>query len=158
MDENTPLRDIPAQKQQALLAFHQVCWSEMTWRRNAGYRTIIIGLGYCALLLVVIAFNHQIPWGLRICLAVVIALGTFFGAGYLMSNYRKYMQAAGQMVKIEEYIGAYDSDFLGRLGALMTDERRNRPKVPLIRDMVCLWSIIAFAAGGLVTAGAILWM
>ena len=130
----------------------------MTWRRNAGYRTIIIGLGYCALLLVVVGFNHQIAWGLRICLAVVLALGTLFGAGYLMSNYRKYMGAAGQMVKIEEYLGAYEGDFLGRLGALMSEERRNRPKVPLSRDMVCLWSIIAFAAGGLVTAGAILWM
>jgi hypothetical protein len=146
------------QKQELLLAFHRVCWEEMTWRRNAGYRTVILGLGYCGLLLTVVAFNHQMSAAVRTCLSAVIALATVFGAGYLTSNYRKYMLAAAQMVKIEEYVGAYGGDFLGRLGALMSPERRARPQVPLSRDFVCLWSIIAFAAGGLVTAAAILLM
>lgn len=149
---------LSAQKQELLIAFHQTCWSEMTWRRNAGYRTVIIGLGYCALLLTVVTFNHQMSQQIRICLSVVIALATLFGAGYLASNYSKYMAAAAQMVMIEEYVGAYDSDFLGPLGALMPQSRRQRPNVPLSKDPVCLWSILAFAAGGLVTAVAILLM
>jgi hypothetical protein len=149
---------ISAQKQELLIAFHQTCWSEMTWRRNAGYRTVIIGLGYCALLLTVVTFNHQMSQQIRIWLSVVIGLATLFGAGYLTSNYSKYMAAAAQMVMIEEYVGAYDSDFLGSLGALMPESRRQRPKVPLSKDPVCLWSILAFAAGGLVTAVAILLM
>jgi hypothetical protein len=38
----------------------------------------------------------------------------------------------------------------------MDEDRRRRPTVPLTRDPVCLWSVVAFAAGGLLTAGAIL--
>jgi hypothetical protein len=144
------------QKQEVLLAFHQVCWSEMTWRRNAGYRTVILGLGYCGLLLTFVASNHSMNGNVRACLAVVIALATLFGAGYLASNYRKYMSAAARMVRIEEYVGAFNPDFLGPLGALMDEERRTRPTVPLSKDPVCLWSVTAFAAGGLVTAVAIL--
>jgi hypothetical protein len=66
------------------------------------------------------------------------------------------MSAAARMVKIEEYVGAFNPDFLGPLGALMDEERRMRPTVPLSKDPVCLWSVVAFAAGGLVTAVAIL--
>lgn len=154
-ESTTPLTP---QKQQLLLAFHQTCWSEMTWRRNAGYRTVIIGLGYCALLLTVVTFNHQMQHQIKICLAAVIALATLFGAGYLTSNYSKYMAAAAQMVLIEEYVGAYDPHFLGPLGALMPQARRNRPQIPLSKDPVCLGSILALAAGGLVTAAAILLM
>jgi hypothetical protein len=150
--------ELTAQKQELLLAFHQTCWSEMTWRRNAGYRTVIIGLGYCALLLTVVTFNHQMQSQVRICLAAVIALATLFGAAYLASNYSKYMAAAAQLVLIEEYVGAFNPNFLGSLGALMPEARRNRPKIPLGKDPVCLWSILAFAAGGLVTAAAILMM
>ena len=128
----------------------------MTWRRNAGYRTVLIGLGYCALLLAVVTFNHQMQMPVRICLSVVITLATLFGSGYLTSNYNKYMAAAGQMVKIEEYVGAFETNFLGSLGALMPETRRQRPKVPLSKDPVCLWSILAFLAGGLVTAVAML--
>src|SRR5258706_2816468 len=95
--------NVTLQKQQLLLAFHQTCWDEMTWRRNAGYRTVILGFGYFAMLLAVITFNHQIQQQIRICLAIVIALGTLFGAGYLSSNYSKYIAAAAQMVMIEEY-------------------------------------------------------
>jgi hypothetical protein len=40
-------------KQQSLLTFYQIAWDEMTWRRNAGYRTIILGLGYCGVILTV---------------------------------------------------------------------------------------------------------
>src|SRR5690242_18345523 len=93
-----------AQKLSALLAFYDVCWTEMTWRRNAGYRTIIIGLGYCGLLLALLSF-HPPHVMVKLCIAAVIALGTAFGAGYLMSNYGKYMDAAKRMVKIEEYLG-----------------------------------------------------
>jgi len=156
-DQSSPA-DLTPQKQQLLLAFHQTCWDEMTWRRNAGYRTVILGFGYFAMLIAVITFNHQIAHTIRICLAIVIALGTLFGAGYLTSNYSKYMAAAAQMVMIEEYVGAYDGNFLGSLGALMPQSRRDRPKVPLTRDLVCFWSILAFLIGGLVTAGAILLM
>jgi hypothetical protein len=66
------------------------------------------------------------------------------------------MEAARRMVRIEEYVGAFDADYLGPLGPLMDEARRRRPSVPLTRDPVCLWSVIAFAAGGLLTAGAIL--
>ena len=150
--------DLTPQKQQLLLAFHKTCWEEMTWRRNAGYRTVILGFGYFAMLIAVITFNHQIPQPIRICLAIIIALGTLFGAGYLTSNYSKYMTAAAQMVTIEDYFGAYDPDFLGSLGALMPPSRRQRPIIPLNKDVVCLWSILAFLAGGLITAAAILIM
>ena len=127
----------------------------MTWRRNAGYRTIILGLGYFAALLTAVAFHRSMPVGIVYCLAGVIVIATLFGAGYLSSNYRKYMQAARQTVLIEQYVGAYDPAFLGELGALFPPDRKDRPNVPLTRDVVCLWSILAFLAGGLLTAAAI---
>lgn len=148
--------DLTSQKQELLLTFYRICWDEMTWRRNAGYRTIILGLGYCGALLTAVAFNHQMPWAVRACLAAVITLATLFGAGYLTSNYRKYLGALGRMVAIEEHAGAFDADFLGPQGPLMPAARRSAPSVPITKDPVCLWSVIAFAAGGLVTAAAIL--
>jgi hypothetical protein len=147
--------EFTGQKQEVLLAFHRVCWEEMTWRRNAGYRTVILGMAYCGLLLTLLA-ARTIHLNVRICLAAVVALATLFGAGYLASNYRKYMEAARRMVRIEEYVGAFKGDYLGPLGALMDEARRTRPNVPLSKDPVCLWSVVAFAAGGLLTAGAIL--
>ena len=148
--------ELTLQKQQLLITFYQTCWNEMTWRRNAGYRTVILGFAYFGALLAAVAYNQHLPWIIRGFLAAVIALGSLFGAGYLASNYRKYMLAAGQTVKIEQFVGAYEPNFLGELGALMPAERANRPKVPLSRDPVCLWSVIAFAAGGLLCAAAIL--
>jgi hypothetical protein len=147
--------DLSAQKQQALIAFYQTSWNEMTWRRNAGYRTIILGFAYFGIMLLAISFNRYFDRELRIVLGVVIGVGTLFGAMYLMSNYRKYMSAAQQTVLIEEYLGAYDQGYLGNLGALMPLSRRERPKVPLSRDMVCLFSVLAFLIGGLLTAIAI---
>jgi len=144
------------QKQEMLATFYRQCWKEMTWRRNAGYRTIILGMAYCGILLAVVAFNHQMGPGIRWCLAGIVAVATVFGAAYLASNYYKYMSAAEKTVKIEEYVGAYESDYLGGLGPLMDGARRNRPKVPLHRDPVCFWSVAAFAVGGLLTAVAIL--
>jgi hypothetical protein len=149
------MSETDSQKQQALLTFYQVCWNEMTWRRNAGYRTIILGMAYCGALLCVVAFNHSMPDAARICLAGIVALATLFGAGYLTSNYGKYMAAAARAVKIEQYVGAFDDNFLGALGPLMPAARRDWPKTPLTRDMVCLWSILAFVIGGLMTAAAI---
>lgn len=148
--------DLSAQKQQALLAFYQTSWSEMTWRRNAGYRTIILGFAYFGLMLLAVSFNRNFDRELRLVLGAVIAVGTLFGSMYLVSNYRKYMTAAQQTVLIEEYLGAYDPSYLGSLGALMPISRRERPKVPLLRDMVCLFSVLAFLIGGLLTAIAII--
>jgi len=150
-----PEIDIPATKQQVLLAFYTTCWNEMTWRRNAGYRTIILGLGYFAALLAAVAYNQHMPPMIRYGIGAVIGIGTLFGAAYLASNYRKYMAAAKQTVLIEQYVGAYEPDFLGTLGALMPASRRERPNTPLSKDPVCLWSVIAFLAGGLLTASAI---
>jgi hypothetical protein len=150
--------ELSAQKQDLLLHLYRTCWEEMTWRRNAGYRTVILGLGYCGVMLAVVAYNHNMQPGVKACLAVVIALASIFGSGYLASNYYKYMGAMKRMVRIEEYVGAYDADFLGRLGALMPAGRRDMPAVPLMRNPVCIWSILAFMAGGLVTAFAVLWM
>src|SRR5690349_11362764 len=113
------------QKQELLIAFYQTCWNEMTWRRNAGYRTIIFGLGYFGALLAAVGFSHSMPPMIRYGLAGVIAIGTLFGAGYLTSNYRKYMAAAQQTVLIEEFVGAYRDDFLPGLGALMPPARRD---------------------------------
>jgi hypothetical protein len=155
--ESQPGR-VNAQKQQLLLAFYQIAWDEMTWRRNAGYRTIILGLGYCGAILTVIAYNHAMPPAVRVCLAAVIGLATLFGGGYLASNYRKYMAAAARLVVIEKTVGAFDADFLGEHGALMPAVRHDWPKVALSKDPVCLWSVIAFVAGGLVTTVAILLM
>lgn len=149
------MADIEANKQQALLTFYQVAWNEMTWRRNAGYRTIILGMAYCGALLSVVAFNHNMPAPIRVCLALVVAVATLFGAGYLASNYGKYMSAAQKVVNIEEHLGAFDENFLGALGPLMPATRRSWPKTPLTKDMVSLWSILAFVAGGLMTAIAI---
>src|SRR4051812_14551066 len=83
----TDMAESDPQKQQLLIAFYQVSWNEMTWRRNAGYRTIILGMAYCGALLSVIAFNHNLPTSIRVCLAAVVAVATLFGAGYLTSNY-----------------------------------------------------------------------
>ena len=149
-------QEITPHKAEFLLAFYRQCWDEMTWRRNSGYRTIIIGLGYCGVMLAVVAYNQAMRPEMRVCLSAVLAVGTAFGSVYLASNYRKYMAAAAQTVLIEEFVGAYDPQFLGSLGALMPPSRRARPRVPLSKDPVCLGSIIAFALGGFVTALAIL--
>ena len=152
----TVREEMTPHKEAFLLAFYRQCWDEMTWRRNSGYRTIIIGLGYCGVMLAVVAYNNAMRPEMRVCLAAVLAVGTAFGSVYLGSNYRKYMAAAAQTVLIEEFVGAYDANFLGELGALMPESRRVRPRVPLTRDPVCLGSIIAFAVGGFVTALAVL--
>jgi hypothetical protein len=146
------------QKQRMLLEFHQMCWNELSWRRTAGYRTIIFGLGYLSALLAVVAFNHNMPPGIRICMAIVVGIATVFGSGYLASNYYKYTAAFKKCVAIEEYVGAFDDHFLGSLGALMPAGRKTWANLPLHRNPVCIWSILAFAAGGLVTAFAILLM
>ena len=151
-------RALAPQKQELLLALYRTAWEEMTWRRNAGYRTVILGLGYCGVILTVVACTHLMPGPTRVCLAGVIALATLFGSGYLASNYQKYMDAARRMVLIEEHVGAFDADFLGRFGALMPAARRTFPTVPLGRNLICIWSIIALAAGGLATAAGILLM
>ena len=143
------------QKQLVLLTFYQTCWNEMSWRRNAGYRTVILGFAYYGVLLAVVAYVPHMPPLIRYSLAGVLALGSIFGAGYLRSNYGKYMAAAKQTVLIEKYVGAYEPGFLGSLGALMPPERAQRPGVPISRDPVCLWSVIAFLIGGLLTATAI---
>jgi hypothetical protein len=150
--------ELTPQKQQLLLAFHRTCWEEMTWRRNAGYRTVILGLGYCGVLIALVAYNRQMSGQLRWLLAGVMAVATLFGGGYLASNYAKYMSAAARMVLIEQYVGAFEEEFLGPLGALMPAERKGFPKVPLLRNPVCIWSILAFVAGGLLTAVAIVVM
>jgi hypothetical protein len=150
--------EMSEQKLRMLLEFHQMCWNELSWRRTAGYRTIIFGLGYLSGLLAVVAFNHSMPHGIRICMAIVVAIATVFGSGYLVSNYYKYTAAFKKCVAIEQYVGAYDSDFLGSLGALMPPGRIKWAELPLHRNPVCIWSILAFAAGGLVTAFAILLM
>ena len=146
--------ELTPQKQQLLLEFYKTAWNEMTWRRNAGYRTIILGFAYFGILLTQLSYRSP-GLGLKLLLALVMLVGTLFGAGYLVSNYAKYMAAAAMTVKIEEYVGAYDADFLGTLGALMPESRRSRPRVPLTGDAVCFFSVIAFAAGGLLTAIAI---
>jgi hypothetical protein len=159
MNDHPPIdagESVAPQKQQLLLALYQVGWDEMTWRRNAGYRTVILGLGYCGVILTVLAYNRQMNGNLKACLATVIALATLFGAGYLVSNYKKYMAAAGRIVAIEAYLGAFDDNFLGKRGPLMPKQRHEWPRVPLTRDPVCFWSVLAFLGGGLVTAGAIL--
>src|SRR2546421_4297978 len=74
------------QKQEMLAAFYRQCWKEMTWRRNAGYRTIILGMAYCGILLAVVAFNHQMGPGIRWCLSGIVAAAPVFGGGHLASN------------------------------------------------------------------------
>lgn len=152
------LDDSTSQKQDVLLTMYRIGWDEMCWRRNAGYRTVILGLGYCGVILTVVACNPHMDAHLKKALAAVIALASVFGAGYLASNYQKYMSAAARMVSIEEYVGAFSPDFLGPLGALMPASRKTMPQVPLVRNVVCIWSVVAFVAGGLVTSGAILFM
>ncbi len=147
---------LSSQKQELLMEFYKINWDEMCWRRNAGYRTVILGLGYCGILLAITSFNHGIPAPVRICLAAVIAFTTVFGAAYLASNYQKYMSAAGRMIQIEDHVGAFDEDFLGSLGALLPAKRRGFSKVPLMANPVCIGSILALVAGGLATAVAIL--
>ena len=145
-------------KQDVLLTFYRTAWDEMCWRRNAGYRTIIFGFAYLGLLLALVLFNRSMPFGAKICLSTVIAVATVFGGGWLTSNYNLYMNAMGRMVKIEEHLGAFDPDFLGRLGAFCPPGRRTVHETPLTRDPVSLWSVIAFVVGGLLTAVAILVM
>src|SRR5947209_19529683 len=89
----TPFAELSPQKQDLVLHFYRTCWEEMTWRRNAGYRTVILGLGYCGVILTVVAYNHHMQPAVRVCLAVVMALASVFGSGYLASNYYKYMSA-----------------------------------------------------------------
>jgi hypothetical protein len=154
MTQMSQVGDVPSlshQKQELLIALYQVCWGEMTWRRNAGYRTVILGLAYCGLLLAGVAV-HPINVHVRMCLSGVIVLASLFGAGYLIGNYKSYMSAASRAVAIEDYVGAFDSDFLGKLGPLMQPGRRAWPRVPLTKDMKSLWSVIVFAVGGLGTA------
>lgn len=147
--------ELTPQKLEMLLAFHRDCSEEMGWRRTAGYRTVILGLAYCGLFLAVFGYIHPSPHA-RICLSAVIALASIFGSGYLVGNYQRYVCAAGRAVKIEQYLGAYDANFLGALGPLMPASRRNWPGTPLHRDAVSLWSVIALGAGGLGTAAAVL--
>jgi hypothetical protein len=157
-DEPMQSGGLTPQKQALLITFYRTCWEEMTWRRNAGYRTVILGFGYLGAILAVVAFNRGMPMSVRACLGGVIALGTLFGGGYLASNYYKYMGAMARMVRIEQYVGAYDSTFLGTLGALMPAHRIDQPKVPLSRNVVCIWSVLAFVGGGILTAVAIVLM
>ena len=157
-DELTQTAELTPQKQALLITFYRTCWEEMTWRRNAGYRTVILGFGYLGAILAVVAFNRDMPMGARVFLAAVIALGTLFGGGYLASNYYKYMSAMARMVRIEQYVGAYDPTFLGARGALMPPNRIDQPRVPLSRNMVCIWSVLAFVGGGILTAIAIVLM
>jgi hypothetical protein len=149
---------VTPQKQELLLALYRTAWEEMTWRRNAGYRTIILGFAYLGILLAVVSFNHQIYGSVRVCLAAIIAVATLFGGAYLVSNYSKYMNVLGRMVLIEQHVGAFAPDFLGGLGALMPAARIGAPNRPITRDPICLWSVIAFVLGGLLSAVAILKM
>src|SRR5438270_3352070 len=91
--QSPPMSDTPGdltpQKQDLLLSFYRIAWDEMCWRRNAGYRTVIFGLGYCGIILTVVAFNSCMQPSVRYCLAAVIALAAVFGSGWLASNYYK---------------------------------------------------------------------
>lgn len=146
------------QKQTALIALYQILWAEMTWRRNAGYRTIILGLAYCTALLTAVSFHPEMPDAMRYCLCGVLVIATVFGSGYLCSNYYKYMSAAQKAVAIEECLGAFRDDFLGRLGPLMPADRRDWARTPLTPATVSFWSILALLAGGLLTAAAVLFL
>jgi len=145
-----------SRKDDVLLTIYRATWDEMSWRRTAGYRTIILGLGYFGILLAVLGGRAGMPDEVRRALAGVVAIGTVFGAGYLVSNWGKYMAAAARLVRIEDYLGAFRGDFLGAIGPLMPLARRAWPGKPLYKDVVSMWSIIAFAAGGLLTAAVIL--
>lgn len=155
---SSPTAAPDAQKQSALIAMYQILWAEMTWRRNAGYRTIILGLAYCTALLTAVSFHPNLPPAMRYCLAGVLAIATVFGAGYLCSNYYKYMSAAKKVVAIEDYLGAFRDDFLGSLGPLMPAERRDWARTPLTPATVSFWSIFALFAGGMLTAAAVLFL
>ena len=146
-----------AAKQSFLIAVYQSFWQEMSWRRTAGYRTIILGLAYCTALLAAVAMigPAHLTSTIRYTLAGVIALATVFGSGYLAANYKKYMSAAARLVAIEQYLGAYNADFLGAVGPLMPAGRQSWPATPLVREPVSFLSILAFLIGGLSTAGAI---
>src|SRR5579862_3407120 len=93
---NSP-NSVSPEKVNLLLAFHRACWEEMTWRRNAGYRTVILGLAYCGLFLAVVGYIHP-ALGVRVCLSGVIALASIFGSGYLVGNYNQYMSAAARAI------------------------------------------------------------
>lgn len=141
-----------------LITIYQSFWQDMSWRRTAGYRTIILGLAYCTAMLAAVAMigTANLTPVIRYSLSGVIALATVFGAGYLAANYRKYMAAAARLVAIEQYLGSYNPDFLGAIGPLMPAERLNWPATPLRREPVSSLSILAFVIGGLATAIAIL--
>jgi hypothetical protein len=141
-----------------LLSSYRMAFEEMTWRRNAGYRTIIIGFGYFGLIIALVAFNRGMPTAVKACMSAVLILGALFGSAYLASNYGKYMEALRRMVAIEDYFGAFKPDFLGTLGALMPTARRTLPDVPLRASGIAVVSIIAFLIGGVVTGIAVLLM
>ena len=145
-------------KQAFLLSVYRMAFEEMTWRRNAGYRTIIIGFGYFGLIIALVAFNRGMPTAVKGCMSAVLILGALFGSAYLSSNYGKYMEALRRMVAIEDYFGAFRPDFLGALGALMPAGRRSLPDVPLRASGIAVVSIIAFLIGGVVTGIAVLLM
>jgi hypothetical protein len=141
-----------------VLSGYRMAFEEMTWRRNAGYRTIIIGFGYFGLIIALVAFNRGMPGAVKGCMSAVLILGAVFGSAYLASNYGKYMDALRRMVAIEDYFGAFAPDFLGTLGALMPAARRSWPDVPLRASGIAVVSIIAFLIGGVVTGIAVLLM
>lgn len=143
-------------KNDLLLSVYRMAFEEMSWRRNASYRTIIIGFGYFGLLIAVIAMNKTMALPVRACIAGVMVMGSAFGAAYLASNYGKYCAAIGRMVAIEDYLGAFAPDFLGAAGALMPADRKQVPHIPLVKNTICVCSVAAFFIGGLVTAAAVL--
>src|ERR1700682_4975765 len=96
-----PTSELTPQKQELLLALYKTSSDEVSWRRTAGYRTVILGLGYCGVILMVVACHRILIANFAKCLAAVIGLATVFGAGYLVSNYQKYMSGVKRMVLIE---------------------------------------------------------
>ena len=66
MTEST---SVSAPATELLLSIHRQAFEEMSWRRNAGYRTIIIGFGYFTLLIALVAFNRAMPFNVRVFIA-----------------------------------------------------------------------------------------
>jgi hypothetical protein len=158
MADETPGLRSPSDKQAFLLSAYRMAFEEMTWRRNAGYRTIIIGFGYFGLIIALVASNRTMPASVKGCMSAVLILGALFGSAYLASNYGKYMDALRRMVAIEDHFGAFAADYLGALGPLMPPARRSLPDVPLRASGIAVVSIIAFLIGGIVTGVAVLLM
>src|SRR3569623_664895 len=98
-----------------LLAFYQSAAAEANWRRAAGYRTIILGLGFSTFLLAVSAAIHM-PQNVRVCLSLGVFFAAVFGTGYLISYFYDYRNAARRMLRIEQYAGGDQADFLGTFG------------------------------------------